>query len=129
MALWFGNKMLQGAFLYPTIDQLNELQNRGIAVHGIIYQVRPLIISVDTVARPVLRNTTQFNGHHGCDFCLHRGTWQLCNKFYELYINNIFLGKRVKKGSGTSQSYPQGCISLVLRTLEQLLRDKIIRIL
>ena len=57
----------------PTINQLNELLSRGIMVGDVTYQVRPLIISVDTIARPILRNTTQFNGKHGCDFCLHPG--------------------------------------------------------
>ena len=74
MALWFGNKKPpRDAFLMPTINQLNELLSRGIMVGDVTYQVRPLIISVDTIARPILRNTTQFNGKHGCDFCLHPG--------------------------------------------------------
>lgn len=32
-----------------------------------------LVITTDTVARPLVRNSTQFNGVFGCDFCLHPG--------------------------------------------------------
>lgn len=32
-----------------------------------------LICSSDSVARPQIRNTKQFNGTYGCDFCYHKG--------------------------------------------------------
>lgn len=57
-------------------------------MNGIIYKVRVLIISTDTVARPLVRNSTQFNGEFGCDFCLHPG-------------------ERVPKGKGSVRVYPQ----------------------
>ena len=41
----------------------------------------------DSVTRPALRNCKQFNGHHGCDWCLHPGDV-------------------VEKGGGTMQCYP-----------------------
>lgn len=31
--------------------------------------LKPLLCSVDTVARPILRNRVQFNGHYGCSWC------------------------------------------------------------
>ncbi|CAM4552754.1 unnamed protein product [Leuciscus chuanchicus] len=36
-------------------------------------KVHCLLCSSDSVARPLLRNTKQFNGKYGCDFCLHHG--------------------------------------------------------
>ncbi len=27
----------------------------------------------DSVAKPILQNMTQFNGHYGCSLCLHPG--------------------------------------------------------
>ncbi len=50
--------------------------------------MRVLIISTGTVARPIVRNSTQYNGEFGCDFCLHPG-------------------ERVQKGRGSGRVYPQ----------------------
>lgn len=74
MAIWFGNKKPpRSVFLDPCVNQLKKLCSTGIECDGKIYKIRPVIVTVDTVARPVLRNTTQFNGAYGCDFCLHPG--------------------------------------------------------
>ena len=59
LALWYGNKKPpRNTLLSRTIDQLNFLQNFGLTVDGIVYKVRVLIISTDTVARPLVRNST-----------------------------------------------------------------------
>lgn len=50
-----------------------RLEREGIFFKDVKYKVRVVIISTDTVARPLVRNTTQFNGEYGCDFCLHPG--------------------------------------------------------
>jgi len=48
-----------------------RLERDGVLFKNVKYKVRVLIIATDTVARPLMRNTTQFNGEFGCDFCLH----------------------------------------------------------
>lgn len=61
------------SFVAPCVERLRKLEEEGIDFNGIHYNVRLLIVSADTIARPVVRNTTQFNGKFGCDFCLHPG--------------------------------------------------------
>ncbi len=74
LALWFGNyKPPRPVFLDPCVEELNRIASTGIEFEGRRYTVRPVIITVDTIARPVLRNTTQFNGDFGCDFCFNPG--------------------------------------------------------
>ena len=76
--LFYGDqKPSMDLFIKPCVDELIRLGTTGVLVDGIKYYVKPLIISVDAVARPVLRNTTQFNGLFGCDFCLHPGKFNV----------------------------------------------------
>lgn len=75
MAIWYGNKKPpRNVFLDPCVAELKKLCETGIECDGKMYKVRPVIVTVDTIARPVIRNTTQFNGLFGCDFCLHPGS-------------------------------------------------------
>ncbi|XP_077061893.1 uncharacterized protein LOC143714556 [Siphateles boraxobius] len=77
--LWFGNsKPNMVTFLTAFVSQLKELEENGIKwrdSENIEHssKVHSLICSSDSVARPLLRNTKQFNGKYGCDFCLHTG--------------------------------------------------------
>lgn len=74
LVLWFGNKKPPlHAFLDWIVSEWSRLEKDGIEVDGIHYKVCVLVITTDTVARPLIRNTTQFNGEYGCDFCLHKG--------------------------------------------------------
>ncbi len=74
LALWYGDKKPPTRpYLEWAMKELKRFQEDGFLVDGIQYRVRVLIITTDTVARPVLKNTTQFNGKFGCDFCLHPG--------------------------------------------------------
>lgn len=74
LALWYGNKKpTRSVFVYPCVSELNKLSSTGIQYDGVTYKIRPVVVTVDTIARPVLRNTMQFNGKFGCDFCLHPG--------------------------------------------------------
>lgn len=104
MALWYGNKKPpMGPFLDASIDELNRLQEHGFSVKGRQYKVRVLVITTDTVARPLVIGTTQFNGLHGCSFCLAEG-------------------QHVKKGRGGVRVYPEppeGSPLPALRTLDQ----------
>ena len=107
LALWFGNKKPpRKALLDHPLFDLRRLQEDGIVVNGRQYFVRVLIVTTDTVARTIPWNMTQFNGKCGCNFCL-------------------MIGRRVKKGNGTVQVYPEPSDGTIVeqRTLEQHMRD------
>ncbi|KAI9551042.1 hypothetical protein GHT06_006256 [Daphnia sinensis] len=103
-ALFYGDKKSSmDIFIKPCVDELIRLGTTGIVVDGSTYYIKPLIVSVDAVARPVLRNTTHFNGLYGCDFCLHPGQVD-------------------RKGKGHARVYPNprdGSSSFPLRTSQQ----------
>jgi len=77
--LWVGNsKPNMMTFLTAFVSQLKELQQIGITWRDSeniehTSKVHSLLCSSDSIARPLLRNTKQFNGKYGCDFCLHYG--------------------------------------------------------
>ena len=98
-----------------SLETLKSLEKDGFLFKGQLYKVRVLIITVDTIARSDLNNTTRFNGEAGCDFCLHPG-------------------EQINKGRGSVRVYPQPdaeadedasreLIVYPLRSLEQHLRD------
>lgn len=87
LALWFGNrKPPRKVLMDRAIEELQHLQDNGFVVDGKKYKLRVLILTTDTMARPVLKNTTQFNAAFGCDWCLLEG-------------------KIVKKGKGHTRVY------------------------
>ncbi len=64
--------------LTPFVNELCSLEREGLIWKDSknvehISKVYALICSSDSVARPLLRNTKQFNGQYGCDFCYHIG--------------------------------------------------------
>lgn len=77
--LWFGkSKPNMITFLTAFVSELKELEQIGIKWRDSenkehASKVHALICSSDSIARPLLRNTKQFNGKYGCDFCLHSG--------------------------------------------------------
>lgn len=106
-ALWYGNKKPPAeAFFDDTIRDLTNLVAEGFFVNEKRYKVRVLVISTDTVARPLVWNTTQFNGECGCNFCLTSGI-------------------RVPRKKGNVRVYPLSSIESIpcLRTLDQHLSD------
>ncbi|XP_063064685.1 uncharacterized protein LOC134456944 [Engraulis encrasicolus] len=78
--LWFGEvKPNMTTLLTPFVDQLLKLEEEGISwtdTHNCHHssKVHALVCSSDSVARAQIRNTKQFNGQYGCDFCYHRGS-------------------------------------------------------
>ena len=78
-ALWFGpGKPSVFSLLTPFVKEASLLEKEGVKWKDVqgndhISKVFVLIASCDSVARPMLRNTKQFNGHYGCDFCYHEG--------------------------------------------------------
>lgn len=77
--IWFGEKKPNMAtLLTPFVNELQELEQNGIKWTDTqnqqhLSKVHALICSSDSVARPQIRNTKQFNGIYGCDFCYHKG--------------------------------------------------------
>ena len=95
-------------FLKDSFDELNHLQKEGVNVNGVVYKVRVLLATVDTVMRGPLMGLTQFNGAFGCGFCLLEGEW-------------------IGKGRGGARIYPESFDEneepVPLRSLEQHIRD------
>lgn len=52
----------------------------GISIGSDVYKVVVIQNCLDSVARPKLQNSTQFNGKFGCSFCLHEGEILLGNQ-------------------------------------------------
>nr|XP_023701086.1 uncharacterized protein LOC111861049 isoform X1 [Paramormyrops kingsleyae]XP_023701087.1 uncharacterized protein LOC111861049 isoform X1 [Paramormyrops kingsleyae]XP_023701088.1 uncharacterized protein LOC111861049 isoform X1 [Paramormyrops kingsleyae]XP_023701089.1 uncharacterized protein LOC111861049 isoform X1 [Paramormyrops kingsleyae] len=77
--LWFGkNKPNMFTLLHPFVSEALALEKDGIKWKDAqnrdqVSRVHVLLCSSDSVARPLLRNTKQFNGTYGCDFCYHKG--------------------------------------------------------
>lgn len=77
LALWFGNKKPPAdSFIGKVMDELQILECTGFMLDEKLIKLKMLLISTDTVARPIIRGTVQFNGKFGCDFCLHPGNSQ-----------------------------------------------------
>ncbi|XP_041469957.1 uncharacterized protein LOC121419571 [Lytechinus variegatus] len=79
-ALWFGeSKPEMSVFLKPFIDECQKLSIEGLSwkmgQDEKISKVFSLVCTTDSVARPLLQNTTQFNGFFGCGFCKQRGEY------------------------------------------------------
>ncbi|XP_064478968.1 uncharacterized protein LOC135392193 [Ornithodoros turicata] len=77
--LWFGElKPNMNTFLKPFVDVMNDMPHNGVKwvdSHGgeIISRVFPGPCTVDTVARAMVMDMTQFNGACGCAWCQHEG--------------------------------------------------------
>ncbi|XP_034025332.1 uncharacterized protein LOC117509727 [Thalassophryne amazonica] len=73
--LWFGEcKPNMNTFLKPFVDELRDLGADGL--HSPLGQTRifALCLSADAPARSLVRNSKQFNGKYGCDWCKQEGT-------------------------------------------------------
>ncbi len=92
-SLWFGNtKPAMNMYLKPFVEELKCLRIDGVkwkdgaGCERVTRSALTLCVC-DSVARPLVQNFKQFNGSHGCSFCLHEGTM-------------------VKKGRGSVRVYP-----------------------
>ena len=99
VSLWFGSsKPKIDNFFEPFVNEMIKLNNTGFTWKFIdrliTTKVRVLVGVCDSVARPLLQNCKQFNGKHGCGFCLDEG---------------------VRSGIGNSRVYPYK-ENVVLRT-------------
>lgn len=74
LSLYYGHKKPpMNSFMDWIMSEWARLERDGVLFKNVKYKVRVVIIATDTVARPLMRNTTQFNGEYGCDFCFHPG--------------------------------------------------------
>ena len=74
--LWFGQvKPNMNTFLQPFVTECKLLEEIGFTLNGELMcrKVFALICSSDSPARAMLRNSKQFNGKYGCDWCEHEG--------------------------------------------------------
>ena len=76
--VWFGkSKPDMNVFMGPFVKIINKLSNAGIkgTINGTerLIKLFPLCCCVDTIARAPLQGVKQFNGHYGCNWCLHYG--------------------------------------------------------
>ncbi|KAK6493239.1 hypothetical protein HHUSO_G2776 [Huso huso] len=79
-SLWFGcKKPDMSVYLQPFVFECRDLATEGLlwvnptTGENTITKVITTVAVCDTVARPMLQNMTQFNGKHGCGFCLDSG--------------------------------------------------------
>ncbi|KAK7940369.1 hypothetical protein WMY93_003695 [Mugilogobius chulae] len=113
-ALWCGTVAPDMAkFLRPFVDECCELERtpfRWVDSCGVTHfsRVFVLVCSSDAVARPLLRNSVQFNGEYGCDWCLHPGSM-------------------VDKGSGKVRSYAYNEQKPIETRREKMYRDDAIK--
>ncbi|KAH6933925.1 hypothetical protein HPB50_018848 [Hyalomma asiaticum] len=78
-ALWYGQSHPNMTLLVNSfVQQMRDLSaNQGVnwmaGTRMIHSQVYCLSCCADALARASLQNFTQYNGHYGCGWCLHRG--------------------------------------------------------
>lgn len=78
-SLWFGKGKPKNMneFMKPFVTEMRQLYESGIEYEyqQIKYVKRcQLLVSIcDSVAKPTVSNSTQFNGEYGCGLCLHPG--------------------------------------------------------
>lgn len=91
-SIWFDkSKPVMNIFLKLFITEMQSLQDHGLEwFNGEVIRksrVFAVVRACNSVARPLLKHSSQFNGKYGCDWCLHRG-------------------ERVAKGRGYVNVYP-----------------------
>jgi cation transport regulator ChaB len=62
---------IMSIFLQPFIEEMNLLAQAGINICGRRYIIKVCGLCLDSPARSKLLCMKQFNGYHGCTFCLH----------------------------------------------------------
>lgn len=63
-------------YLNSLIEQANTINSKGgLLIDGEYFRVIILIMSADTVARPIMQNRKSYSGYYGCGYCYKRGVW------------------------------------------------------
>ncbi|KAG8176740.1 hypothetical protein JTE90_003371 [Oedothorax gibbosus] len=76
--LWFGKKEPNmQVFMKPFVQEMYDLYHNGFSWqhHEEVIETKVITLNcvVDSVAKPTLQGTTQFNGYFGCNYCYHPG--------------------------------------------------------
>lgn len=78
LGLWVGvEKPDFEHFLWKIINQINDISERGVIyrkLDGLVVKSRLFLshIMCDSIARPLVQGTSQFNAIYGCNFCYHK---------------------------------------------------------
>ncbi|XP_033212117.1 uncharacterized protein LOC117169721 [Belonocnema kinseyi] len=83
--LWIGKKEpsaeMMNTYIKSFVEQLNDFGTTGFTLtideKPVRFLIRPLVCTVDSVARPVLQNRVQFNAYYGCSWCKSVGGHKL----------------------------------------------------
>lgn len=64
-------------YLKPFVEECNKLESVGVQFkrNGQLFtkKFKVCVCISDSIARPLLRNCSQFNGTYGCGLCYHPG--------------------------------------------------------
>ncbi|KAG8182604.1 hypothetical protein JTE90_021740 [Oedothorax gibbosus] len=76
--LWFGKKEPNmQVFKKPFVQEMYDLYHNGFSWlhHEEVIETKVITLNcvVDSIAKPTLQGTTQFNGYFGCNYCYHPG--------------------------------------------------------
>ncbi|XP_051168710.1 uncharacterized protein LOC127286354 isoform X1 [Leptopilina boulardi] len=77
--IWVGKKTPNmGKIMESMVDDLNELHDTGITwrptpEREVVSKFAVVILTADSVAKPVVLRMKQYNGEYGCTFCLAQG--------------------------------------------------------
>ncbi|KAG5862658.1 hypothetical protein JTB14_017772 [Gonioctena quinquepunctata] len=77
-AMWFGKcEPDMNIFMSKFVEVATDIATEGVTwvCNEVVQTSRflPLLCCVDSVAKPMLQNMTQFNGFYGCPYCYHSG--------------------------------------------------------
>jgi len=77
-SIWLGRaKPKCNEYLKPFVEECNRLKTVGVMFQRdrqwIVQKFKVHVCISDSVARPLLRNCSQFNGKYGCGLCYHPG--------------------------------------------------------
>lgn len=75
-------------YLSRTVDELNDVINNGIVVHGVNIPVSIVMVVADAPARSMIKKIKGHSGYHGCGRCKQRGVW-VDNRVVYLEFENL----------------------------------------
>lgn len=109
--LWFGPvKPPMNLYLSPLVEELKILSEVGFTTvtpnnpDPIVIKVQTLLVSADSIARPMVQNIKQFNGKFGCSFCISPGKKLACKGNVRVYYGTNFRLRTMEEYSQWVQS-------------------------
>jgi len=62
-------------FLNLFVEEMLELENQGVTINSVKYDVRISSVITDTPARSLVKSVKLYNSYYGCDKCIQKGEW------------------------------------------------------